>query len=394
MRKAALVVGITLAVALSACGGGSGDSAEVVESASGGAVAQAEESRSAAAPVESAAEEESAPEVIVAFGDSFTAGFGYYADGTEWTDDDFFTCVETEEGAAKNNPCSSNSTARSLKAPLEFSPDYGFGNQVSWAAQVASALGVTPETAAEQFANLAVSGSTGLDWSDDALTFTQLDGKNGLDAVASLNPSVILMSLGGNPTLGKVLAGETPQCEEFDRPVKPEKLKACFADVIEGDGTPGALRSVYTRLLDTTQAKVIILEYPKVLPGIGLGMWSPEALLVAHEALREAVTSAVEDIQGSHPEGDRLVLVAPEFFTGLPPGTFNADNCAPLAEGVSGVDGPSNQSLVTQKTFSEEVPESGYCPGDPLMISSDTGVHPNKAGYEVFARAALAALAK
>lgn len=351
---------------------------------------------SSPAAVESASsggEVASAVPRIVALGDSYTAGFGYYDDGTEW--DDLFACTDMEEAPTKNNPCSSNSTLRTMKGDLQFAPDYGFANQVSWAAQVASALGVTSETAADLYANVAVSGSTAREWADDKLIFDQFDGANGLDAVASLDPDIVLMTLGGNPTLSKVLLGGAEQCKQFDKPVVTASLTECFDALITEDGTTPALISVYERLLDSTDAKVMVLTYPQVVPQIGLtiGGWSPDALLVARDALNNAVMRAVDQVRKDHPAGARILTADPQFGVGLPPGDFVSEtDCFGRAKQADGTDGPSNQSALTQEIYAEDFAESGWCAGPPWTIASDTGVHPNVTGYVELARVALAGL--
>lgn len=330
---------------------------------------------------------------VVALGDSYTAGFGYYDDGTEW--DDLFACTDTEDVVVKNNPCSSNSTLRSMKGDLQFAPDYGFANQVSWAAQVARALGVTAETAADRYANLAISGSTGREWAEDKLIFDQLGGANGLDAVAALEPDIVLITLGGNPTLSRVLLGGGERCQKFDKPVQAAPLTDCFASLVEEDGTTAALVTVYERLLDSTDAQVMVLTYPQVIPQLGLtlGGWSPEALLVARDALNTAVMDAVTQVREEHSEGARLLTGDPQFAVGLPPGDFTSPtDCFGRAQSQDGADGPSNQSTPTQELYAEDFAESGWCAGVPWTIAADTGVHPNVTGYAELARAALAGL--
>ena len=336
----------------------------------------------------------SVPPRVVALGDSFTAGFGYYDDGVEW--DDLFACTALEE-TPLNNACASNSTVRSLTGELNFAPDYGFANQVSWAAQVATGLGITAETAPDLYANLAITGSTAKEWADNEITIQQLGGANGLDAVASLRPDIVLMTLGGNPSLGKILTGGAEQCQAFDKPVKEKELADCFTALIAEDATVPALRTVYTRLLDTTEARIVVLTYPQVLPQIALtlGGWSSEAVLVARQSLNDAVMEAVNAVRNDHYEGARLVTADPQFTTGLPPGDFtSATDCFGPAKSTTGTDGPSNQSTPTQELYGEDYAESGWCAGQPWLISSDTGAHPNVAGYAEFARVALAALGR
>ena len=330
----------------------------------------------------------------MALGDSYTAGFGYYDDGVEW--EDLFTCSDTSETAEdRNNPCSSNSMLRGIKGPLEFAPDYGFANQVSWAAQVASALGITTQTAPDLYANVAVSGSTAREWAENALVFDQLGGANGLDAVASLDPDLVLMTLGGNPTLAKVVLGGAAACQAFDKPVQAAALTDCFASLVEEDGTTAALVTVYERLLDSTDAQVMVLTYPQVIPQLALtlGGWSPEALLVARDVLNNAVMSAVTQVRKENPGGSRLLTADPQFGVGLPPGDFTSEtDCFGRAKTSDGTDGPSNQSTPTQELFAEDFATSGWCAGPPWTITSDTGVHPNVAGYAELARVALAGL--
>ena len=332
---------------------------------------------------------------VVALGDSYTAGFGYYDDGTEW--DDLFACTDTEDVVVKNNPCSSNSTLRTMKGDLQFAPDYGFANQVSWAAQVASGLGITAETAADLYANVAVSGSTAKEWADDKLVFEQFNGANGLDAVASLDPDIVLMTLGGNPTLSKVLLGGGARCQAFDKPVKAPELTECFVSLIDEDATIPSLVIVYERLLDSTNAQIMVSTYPQVIPQLGLtlGGWSPEALLLARDALNGAVMKAVDQVRTSHSDGARLLTADPQFATGLPPGDFTSEtDCFGLAKKTDGTDGPSNQSTPTQELFAEDYATSGWCAGPPWTIASDTGVHPNVAGYAELARVAVEGLGR
>ena len=326
----------------------------------------------------------------MALGDSYTAGFGYYDDGVEW--DDLFACTDTEDVVVKNNPCSSNSMLRSMKGDLQFAPDYGFANQVSWAAQVANALGVTAATAADLYANVAVSGSTASEWANDKLVFEQFDGANGLDAVASLDPDIVLMTLGGNPTLSKVLLGGAADCQKYDKPVQAAPLLECFAKLIDEDATIPSLATVYQRLLDSTDAEVMVLTYPQVIPQLGLtiGGWSPEALLLARDALNGAVMQAVDQVRKEHAEGARLLTADPQFGVGLPPGDFTSEaDCFGLAKKADGTDGPSNQSALTQELFAEDFAKSGWCAGPPWTIAADTGVHPNVTGYAELARVAL-----
>ena len=354
---------------------------------------------SSAAPVESASSggAAAAPQRIVAFGDSFTAGFGFYDDGAEMTGEEFFTCVGegTIPADKKNDLCSSNGTARTPEEPLAFAPDYGYGNQVSWAAQVAQGLGVP----AESYVNIAISGSTGREWAEDLFT---IDGTNGLAAVAAQAPDVVLMTLGGNPTLGKVILGEGERCDAYDTPdgtlsgadltAEESELRACFNRIITEDGTYDALVTVYTRLLDTTDAQILVLTYPRVVPALALGNYTPAGLLVAREELNATIAKAMDAVKSSHSEGSRLISADPEFGVGLPPGDYTAADCFGAAKDATGTDGPSNQSRPTQENFAEMYAETGWCPGTPYLIAGDSGVHPNKAGYSEFARVALAAL--
>lgn len=334
---------------------------------------------------------------VVAFGDSFTAGFGFYDDGVEMTDEEFFTCVGegTIPADKKNDLCSSNGTAKTAEDPLVFAPDYGYANQVSWAAQVAKGLDVP----AASYVNYAISGSTGREWAEDLFT---IDGANGLAAVSAQDPDVVLMTLGGNPTLGKVILGEGERCDAYDKPdaslsganltAQESELRACFNRIITEDGTYDALVTVYTRLLDTTEARILVLTYPRVVPALALGNYTPAGLLIAREELNATIAKAMDAVKSSHSEGSRLISADPEFAVGLPPGDYTAADCFGAAKDATGTDGPSNQSTPTQENFAEMYADTGWCPGTPFLIAGDSGVHPNKAGYAEFARVALAAL--
>ena len=102
---------------------------------------------------------------------------------------------------------------------------------------------------------------------------------------------------------------------------------------------------------------------------------------------------AVLQVRKEHSEGARLLTADPEFAVGLPPGNFTSEtDCSGRAKAKDGTDGPSNQSTLTQELFAEDFAESGWCAGPPWTIASDTGVHPNVAGYAELARVALAGL--
>ena len=387
-RSRIAVLSLLAAAALAACS----SSASVAPLDSGSASGGPASAMSASPDTSSPSPTPTVPSTprIVALGDSYTAGFGYYDDGVEW--DDLFACTDVGDTPVKNNPCSSNSTLRTMKGDLQFAPDYGFANQVSWAAQVATALGITAETAADLYANVAVSGSTAKEWADDKLVFEQFDGANGLDAVASLDPDIVLMTLGGNPTLSKVLLGGAEKCKTFDKPLQAAGLSECFGELIAEDATVPSLVTVYERLLDSTDAEVMVLTYPQVIPQLGLtlGGWSPEALLLARDVLNASVMSAVEQVRTEHSEGARLLTADPEFGVGLPPGDFTSESdCFGRAKKADGTDGPSNQSVPTQELFAEDYDESGWCAGPAWTIASDTGVHPNITGYAELARVAV-----
>lgn len=393
-----VVVGSALLGCVLLAGCGSTGRAITAEGATSGGIASLGASSSASVSSSASAspvttESGSAVESprIVALGDSFTAGFGFFDDGAEMSSDDFFSCVGMDEGpTVKNDPCSSNSTLRSTEGELTFAKDYGLANQVSWAAQVAKALGVP----AEKYANLAISGSTAKEWAEDSLTIPSLEGQNGLAAVASLKPDLVLLTLGGNPTLGKVLTGAGDRCDAFDKAGETDKLRACFTTMITKDGTYDALVTVYTRLLDTTDAKVVTLTYPRVVPQLGLAHYSPQGLLVARDVLNGTLMAAVKEVQGARDDGDRLRVADPDFKVGLPPGDYSSTtDCFGPATGEVGTDGPSNQSVPTQELFAEDYATSGWCAGPAWMISADTGTHPNVAGYAEFARVALAEIA-
>lgn len=326
----------------------------------------------------------------MAIGDSFTAGFGYFDSGNEMAADEFEVCVELEPGpAVRNNPCSSNSTLRSTKGPLTYAPDFGFANQVSWAAQAATALGFDAAKASTGYANLAVSGSTAREWAEGAIKDSA--GVPLLDAAIGRSPDVVLMTLGGNPTLARVLIEESDRCAEFDTVPVSTDLYECFAKMVSEDGTRPALTTVYQRLLDETEARIVVVLYPIVMPLIT--GYSPEAIATAAQALNDTVTAAITTATDGRTDAMRLISVQPTFATGVLPGSYSAeDTCVGEAK-TRGVDGPSNQSADTQDAlFPSRFEAIGYCTGTPWVISTDLGVHPNRAGYAHFAERAVAEL--
>ncbi len=361
----------------------------------------------------------SEPVKVVALGDSVMAGFGYFASsdtGTVLGDNatppemsplDLSNCRPKlhpggSDGTTSgyNGACSSNVLTRSNTEPLapnlDWSPDYGYWNQVAWSAQLARALNYpahSDEVIAANYANFALSGATARDWADDKVTFKKLprDGANdtvynGVDAVISEQPDIITITLGANGTLAKVLLGEGNICR-----IRSDK-RACFETLIAEEQTLSGLETLYTRLLAGTTGegtRLMVLLYPKVIPAATL--FTAEQLMIALEVLNDTIATAVRNVQAARPgDAGRIVTVHKAFNTGLPPGDYSAFSpCfGPAGLGLVGVDGPSNQSSATQSVFSVTRKVFGWCQGDPWIISGDSGIHPNKRGYRQIADSA------
>ena len=314
------------------------------------------------------------PNKIVAIGDSFTAGFGYFDNGDWMPATDLPSC---KPGDKPNDACSSNSPTRSNKdSEIKFSSDWGFANQISWTANFAWSMGVRSSNVDRYYRNFAITGSTAKEWAENELKFGRYK-LNGLHAVAVEKPRIVLVTLGGNPTLSKILFGSGNKCA-----VPFIDKWECFKGLINDDGTEPALEKVYTRLLNDTNAIIIPVLYPEIVPAATL--FTAEDLIIARNALNDSVVKAIDKVKEKNPDKAwRLLWSVQGFNTGVTKGNFSEwSRCfGPTAMGWPKVDGPSNQSVATQAVFAVTRKFTGWCQGNPWVISQDTGIHPNQEGY-------------
>jgi lysophospholipase L1-like esterase len=300
---------------------------------------------------------------VRALGDSVTAGFGYYADGSAMSLASLLDCRPADSGY--NDACSSNSvtTNRSLGG-LSFAPDYGLSNNVSWAAQWANAHGIT------NYANLAVSGSTPGDWIPGGSLYALTQ------SVEADDPTYIVLTLGANPLLSDSLFGiDTMGCAlESDL---FGGFAQCVLKAFASVNLQQNLAAIYRELLAKTKATILLMQYHLSIPSIALSYRAVQIEQMG-DLLNDAIASVAQSLASP-----RLRVVTPPRFpvgidmTPLAPNTFF---CSPY-----GVDGPSVQSTATQYELRVSHPFS-FCKGpagggSPWVISADTGIHPSVQGY-------------
>jgi lysophospholipase L1-like esterase len=296
--------------------------------------------------------------VVRALGDSVTAGFGYYWSGEEIGLGNLYEC----RPAAKNfnDACSSNSVGTvSKEGPVEYASDYGLAKKVSWAAQWARNYGIT------NYKNFAVSGSEPGNWAPPNGTFY-----NKTVQIEQENPDYILLTLGANPLLSRLLTSPTDLwcaatsgLEEFEECIEEEFTKV---------GLRPNLRNVYKELLSRTGATIYVMQYHLSVPWSALFDSSKEIAL-ADTLLNREIASAVAEF-GS---GRLRLVVPPHFNVGidLEPVFPSLYSCSPYP-----VDGRSVQSSGTQSELAGLHPLS-FCRGPNWVINNDTGIHPSATGY-------------
>jgi lysophospholipase L1-like esterase len=240
---------------------------------------------------------------VYALGDSWTAAFGYYDDGSAMP---FSALVFCRPGSGQlNDRCSSNSPLGSLDGgPLTFSKDYGYGNNISWVAQVAHQI---PGFNAKSFVNKAVSGAEPKDY----LPGGKLDDIT-VD-VADTNPDLTLLTLGGNPLLGDVLYG-IKECDEA-RHRGERGLYDCATDLINRKyRVPDLLADLYRRLLRAPDNHVVVSSYTTaIVPYFPANHYSLGNWETLGRALNDAIDRAVDDVKQNLRPDDarRLFLVRP-----------------------------------------------------------------------------------
>jgi Peptidase family M1 domain/Peptidase M1 N-terminal domain len=302
------------------------------------------------------------PEAVVrALGDSVTAGFGYYSNGTEMGIKQLDGC----RPAAKqfNDACSSNSAlTESVEGPVDYSSDYGLSNNVSWAAQWANSYGVT------NYKNLAVTGSEPGNWAPEGFLYEKTK------QIEAEDPDYILLTLGANPLLSNMLFGlRDMECGAFDElPEFEECVKREFAKV----GLREDLKAVYSDLLAKTKATIFVMQYHLSVPWSALAYSSTEIAAMG-KLLNGEIASLTADLGNA-----RLQVVTPPHFNvgiDISP-VYPSDYTCRLYP----VDGPSVQSTGTQDEL--EGHALSFCSGPagggkPWVVNGDTGIHPSATGY-------------
>ena len=302
--------------------------------------------------------------VVRAIGDSVTAGFGYYSNGASMTIGHLFECRPPEKEF--DDACSSNSLTRDNEAKLEYAPDYGLSNNVSWAAQWAN------ENAVTNYENLAVSGSEPANWAPGGYLHPTTA------RVESEDPEYILMTVGANPLLSEMLFGiDHMGCAIYAQVFGD--YRECIEDAFAEVKLHENLKRLYTDLVEHTSATIYLMQYHLSVPSIALA-YSATQIAEMGKLLNKEIAAVAAEVNPN-----RLQVVTPPHFDvgiDISPVYPSRFSCSRLGYKV---DGPSVQSTPTQTELKVLHPLS-FCKGPagggpPWVISGDTGIHPSAAGY-------------
>jgi lysophospholipase L1-like esterase len=303
--------------------------------------------------------------VVRAMGDSVTAGFGYYSDGSLMSLLSLYECKPV--GTVLDDACSSNSTAtkNGLKeAP--YAPDYGLSNNVSWAAQWANKYGVT------NYKNYAVSGSEPTNWAPGGSLYSTTQ------KIESEDPDYILMTIGANPILANTLFGLGPMSCALESDIFGG-YEECVEEAFESVHLRAELKSLYTDLVKKTSATIYLMQYHLSIPSSALS-YSVTQIAEMGKMMNETIAEVAKEVSPTH-----LQVVAPPHFNvgvSLEPVYPAGYSCSSFGFTV---DGPSVQSTPTQDEL-EALHYASFCEGPasggpPWVISGDTGIHPSATGY-------------
>lgn len=306
--------------------------------------------------------------VVRALGDSVTAGFGYYSNGNLMPFLHLFECRPPEREF--DDACSSNSLTLNNKGKLEYAPDYGLSNNVSWAAQWANEHAIT------NYENLAVSGSEPGNWAPGGSLHPTTA------RIESEDPDYILLTLGANPLLSEMLFGiDNMGCAIYSQIFGGyrECIEKAFAEV----HLQANLKSVYTDLVKNTEATIYLMQYHLSVPSTALA-YSATQIAEMVKLLNHEIAAVAAEVNSQRLQ----VVTPPHFNVGIDVSPTYPSRFSCSSFGFK-VDGPSVQSTATQ-TELEILHPLSFCEGPagggpPWVISGDTGIHPSAAGYEQMA---------
>jgi uncharacterized protein YjbI with pentapeptide repeats/lysophospholipase L1-like esterase len=343
---------------------------------------------------------------VYALGDSWTAGFGWYGDGSEMATTALLSCKPGQND--KNDRCSSNSDLSWYEGnkPLSFSADYGYGNDITWPAQVAHV--VKDRFGFVKYVNLAVSGAT----PQDLLPGGKLSSTT--ERMIKADPAIVLMTLGGNPALGDVIEGFTA-CANHRKTI--QDLVNCTADQLYNVyHAPQNLEKLYTEIIQKApDVHLVTMGYMITIPDAKLlNDFSPQEWRAGAQELDLVIQAAVAGAKAQLSPGQALrlsYLAPPVPATGAFPGNvqcrvtdietkvtteFTADGSS-----VMNVGSQHWMALYQQKIHQEfcgkgdEYKAGGVWKpaGDEIWFdSTDLGTHLNRLGYAQMAKTAVSFL--
>jgi lysophospholipase L1-like esterase len=307
--------------------------------------------------------------VVRAMGDSVTAGFGYYSDGSLMPVLSLYECKPV--GEVLDDACSSNSTAtKNGLTEVPYAPDYGLANNVSWAAQWANEYGVT------NYKNFAVSGSEPVAWAPGGNLYPTTQ------KIEAEDPDYILMTIGANPILANTLFGLGSMRCALESDIFGG-YQQCVEESFEEVHLKAELKRLYANLVEKTHATIYLMQYHLAIPSSAL-LYSVTQIAEMGKLMNETIATVAGEVNAAT-KGTRLQVVAPPHFNvgvSLEPVYPSSYTCSYFEYGV---DGPSVQSTPTQDELEVSHPLS-FCEGPkgggpPWVISGDTGIHPSAAGY-------------
>ena len=316
------------------------------------------------APVQVKVVRAGGPIAVRAIGDSVTAGFGYYSSGAPMAFSSLLSCRPAS--THYNDACSSNSTNTSNEgAEVDYAPDYGLANNVSWVAQWANKHGVS------DYANFAISGAEPRDWAPGGQFYATTK------RVEAEDPDYVLMTVGANPLLSEMLLG----IDDMGCAIESDILggyRECVEEAFDGVKLREHLGALYTELAEHTDATIYLMGYPLSVPSTALA-YSATQIAMMGVLLNEQIASVASEVDPS-----RLRFVAPPHFgvgVDISPVFLSAYSCSSLGYKV---DARSVQSTPTQDELEVAHPLSfcsGPAKGPPWVIGADTGIHPSAAGH-------------